>query len=86
MVRMEFICPRCGEKSYLEQRKKGSNVYYYAVRVSCGGGSYLGPKEYIAAERFNRLSLSGLADRFKRYILKLLDSLEAADLNGSLKK
>jgi hypothetical protein len=90
---MEFICPR-GEKGYLEQRRKGSNVYYYAVHVSCGGGRrkvkkcYLGPKEYIAAERFNRLNLSGLADRdrFKRYILKLLDTLKLQILNGSLKK
>jgi ribosomal protein L37E len=36
---MEFICPRCGERGYLEQRRKSSNVYYYAVRVSCGGGN-----------------------------------------------
>jgi hypothetical protein len=49
---------------------------------------YLGPREYIAAERFNRLNLSGLADRdrFKRYILKLLDILKLQILNGSLKK
>jgi hypothetical protein len=27
MVHMEFICQRCGEKGYLEQRRKGSIVY-----------------------------------------------------------
>jgi hypothetical protein len=43
---------------------------------------YLGPKEYIAAERFNRLSFFGLA--FPG--LRTGTALKLQILNGSLKK
>jgi len=70
------ICPRCGQPyRYLEKRKIGNNVYYYAVHYEgyergpdgkprpklrkC----YLGPEKYIVASKLHSdlgLTLKGL--------------------------
>jgi hypothetical protein len=50
----ERLCPKCGlPYSYIEERKVGNNVYYYAVHYSKTNGKrkkrycYLGAKDYI---------------------------------------
>jgi len=50
----ERICPKCGfPYSYIEERKVGNNVYYYAVHYLKTKGKrkkrycYLGAKDYI---------------------------------------
>jgi hypothetical protein len=78
---------RAATRKDLEQRRRGSDGYYYAVHVSCGEGR--GGEEVLSgaqgihrgrvlqqAQLF-RACLSGLADR---------DSLEAADLEWLLEE
>lgn len=94
----EGVCPRCGRAyQYIEKRKVGNNVYFYAVHdwvkredgkryaVRC----YLGSKQYQYVEQFQQLGLAGLIDeeRYIRYALNVLDKLseeQIKKLNGKL--
>jgi hypothetical protein len=94
----EGVCPRCGRAyQYIEKRKVGNNVYFYAVHdwvkredgkryaVRC----YLGSKQYQYVEQFQQLGLAGLIDkeRFVRYALNVLDKLDEEQIkkiNGKL--
>ena len=74
----EKLCPRCGAKyTYIEKRRHGGQLYYFAVHETRVQGRrrvrkcYLGPDRYVHAELFNPLGLSGLVAgevRFLQYI------------------
>jgi hypothetical protein len=92
----EKICPRCGSPyNYIDKRKVGDGVYYYAVHVEKTPEGrkvkkcYLGSESYRYVEQFQHLSLSGLIDekRYLRYAINVLDKLneeELQKLNGKL--
>jgi hypothetical protein len=90
------ICPRCGSPyNYIDTRKVGGGVYYYAVHVEKTPEGrkvkkcYLGSKHYQYVEQFQHLSLSGLIDeeRYLRYAINVLDKLseeQIKKINGKL--
>ncbi len=78
------VCPRCGlPYSYIERRKNGDRVYYYAVHYSrVDGGKrkvhkcYLGPDTYEYVSRLHvreGLILKGLSDPER--VLEYLDAI-----------
>ena len=95
MFLINKICPRCGHKyTYIEQRKQGNRIYYYAVHVIKEKGGkrrirkcYLGPSAYIYVTRLHEkenLVFRGLLEtnRAIEYLEAILQSL----LNSSLDK
>ena len=86
------VCPRCGRQyEYIEERKQGERVYFYAVHVEkLPGGKrrvkrcYLGPLVYSYVSKLHRkegLVFKGLLEvnRAIEYLESILQSL----LNGS---
>ena len=79
------ICPRCGEPySWIEERKIGNNVYYYAVHVKKVGSKrkvkkcYLGPEIYRYVTKTHSregLALKGLVDPDR--VIHYLDTIIA---------
>lgn len=79
------FCPRCNQPySYIEKRKKGEHIYFYAVHIAKVDGKnkyhkcYLGAKEYeyvrmMHPEMFQ--SLTGMHDQ-ERYVKYLEDILD----------
>jgi hypothetical protein len=85
----EKICPRCGSPyNYIDKRKVGDGVYYYAVHVEKTPEGrkvkkcYLGSGSYRYVEQFQNLNLSGLIDekRYLRYAINILDKLNGEEL------
>ena len=77
------ICPRCGAPfKWLERRRIGNRVYYYAVHELRVGGRryikkcYLGPETYTYVTKLHSregLELRGLVDRSR--VLEYLDAI-----------
>jgi len=83
------LCPRCGGKiSWIERRRVGGNVYYFAVHEWREGGKrrirkcYLGPDTYIYVsvthEGDTGLVFHGLVDRRRavKYLEDIVEYLE----------
>ena len=87
-MKEEKLCPKCGlPYSYIEERKVGNNVYYYAVHYSKIKGKrrkrycYLGPKSYVNVARTHEdlgLSFKGQIqnNRAIAYLKQILGYLE----------
>ena len=86
------LCPRCGMPySYLEIRRRGDKIYYYAVHEEWKGGRrisrrkcYLGPDIYTyvtALHTDERLVLYGMLnkERALAYLERLLNFLKYVD-------
>jgi len=80
------ICPRCGQPfKWLERKKIGNNVYYYAVHEKKIGNKrqtkrcYLGPESYIYVTHTHLpkegLQLRGLIDTNR--VLEYLEAIIA---------
>lgn len=77
------MCPRCGAPfKWLEKRRIGNRVYYYAVHELRIGGRryikkcYLGPETYTYVTKLHSregLELRGLVDRSR--VLEYLDAI-----------
>jgi len=83
------LCPRCGGKvSWVERRRVGGNVYYFAVHEWREQGKrrvkkcYLGPDTYIYVsvthEKDTGLIFHGLVDRGRavKYLEDIVEYLE----------
>jgi hypothetical protein len=89
-----FVCPRCGERGWLERRRVGNNEYFYCHHEYREGGGrrvrtcYLGPREYVYVERTHNLGLAGPLDRdrFRKYFEELLDHFDLDGLKWALRK
>jgi hypothetical protein len=70
------ICPLCNREGYFSRERRGNRYYVYFKHKS-GGKCYLGADTYYYVEKYNRLGLTGIHDkeRFKRYLLELIDQL-----------
>ena len=93
------LCPRCGHRyTYIEQRKQGDRIYYYAVheeRTKNGKRRirkcYLGPSAYIYVTRLHEkenLVFRGLLERNRaiEYLEAILQSLLNASLDKETKR
>ena len=88
------VCPRCGNSfSYIERRRRGERVYFYAVHESYEDGKrhvkkcYLGPAQYYYVWKLHRdtgldIDLQGAinADRALDYLEDIVEVLEHAQL------
>lgn len=89
---MKGICPRCGVKiNWIERRRVGDSIYYYAVHETKIEGKrhirkcYLGPETYEYVSRTHAregLVLRGLldSDRVLDYLDAIIAYLEANPL------
>jgi len=88
MMSGHYICPRCGNTGYPQKETRRGRTYLYCYHYRIENGKrkawrcYLGAEKYVNVERFQQLELSGLSDknRYKKYILNILDKLEPEDL------
>lgn len=92
------VCPRCGlPYSYVEERKVGDRVYYYAVHYSRVNGRryvhrcYLGPSVYEYVSRLHQregLVLKGLSDpeRILDYLDAIINYIKLKNIDPDLSK
>jgi len=93
------VCPRCGRQyEYIEERKQGERVYFYAVHIVKENNGkrrvkkcYLGPLVYQYVSRLHRkegLVFKGLLEvnRAIEYLETILMSLLNGDTDPELKK
>ena len=92
-------CPRCGTPySYIEKRKVGDKVYYYAVHYYRGPDGkrrvrkcYLGPEVYEYVSRMHLregLTLRGMIDagRVLAYLDALINTIPRLELDSSVRR